>query len=393
MRFSITTLGCKLNQAESGEIKKELEKLGHLCVPFSAPADLAIIRACAVTQNASQTAREKIRQAKHRGAFVIAGGCLENRDLPEIDCIAQTAGDIIKAVKSKGIPLKTNPTSPIDHLDKIKNRTRALIKIQNGCNFNCAYCVIPDYRGKSKSLSIKKIIEKIKEAEKNNHKEIILTGVNICQYNDRGKTLADLLQTILLKTKIERIRLGSLDPRLINEKLIELFNHPRLLPHWHLSLQSGSDKILKAMNRGYDTKKYLEIVKKIRTRNPLFSFTTDIIAGFPDETKKDFQETCDFVKKIGFAKIHVFPYSPRPGTLAAAMKQIQDKIKNERTKKLIKISEQIGKKFTNKFKGKKRSVLFEQKKNGYWLGYTPEYLPFKYQTKENLKNVILEVKL
>ncbi len=231
MKFSIVTLGCKLNQAESDEIKNELIKLGHIFVPFHTTADIVIIRACAVTMNASQTARELIRQAKKQGSFVIVGGCLENRDLPEIDYIAQTAGDIVKKIDLLDYRLRGNDNRAAKSQYPnalVPNRTRALIKIQTGCNFNCAYCIIPFFRGKSKSVPVKNIIKKIIKAEKENFKEITLTGVNICLYRSGKTNLAGLLKKILSHTKIERIRIGSLDPRLIPSDLISIFDNSEI---------------------------------------------------------------------------------------------------------------------------------------------------------------------
>ncbi|MCX6782126.1 MAG: tRNA (N(6)-L-threonylcarbamoyladenosine(37)-C(2))-methylthiotransferase MtaB [Candidatus Magasanikbacteria bacterium] len=406
MKLSIITLGCKLNQAESDEIKNALKKLGHFFVPISSHADVAIIRACAVTMNASQTTRGLIRQAKKRGAYVIAGGCLENRDLPEIDYVAQTAGDIIKQI----YVIARSETTKQSHVNSVNqgiaslssearndkivaDRTRGLIKIQGGCNFNCTYCVIPHYRGKSKSVPAKEVIRKIIEAENRGINEITLTGVNICQYRAGITNLTSLLKNILKNTSIKRIRLGSLDPRLITAELIGVFKNPRLMPHWHLSLQSGSDSILKRMNRGYTTGHYLKIVNKLRKQYPLFSFTTDIIVGFPGETDKEFDETMAYVKVIGFSKVHVFPYSKRPNTPAGAMTQVHDKTKTERVKRLIKLSGVVARKYASKLKGKIRPVLFEQKKNGYWIGYSPEYILAKYRSNANLKNQINEIKI
>jgi threonylcarbamoyladenosine tRNA methylthiotransferase MtaB len=407
MKFSIHTLGCKLNQAESDEIKNELKKCGYISVPFSESADVAIIRACAVTAGASRTAREMIRRAKRQGSFVIASGCLENRDLPEIDFIAETAGDIIKKIR---VIARSGATKQ-SHINSVNqgiaslpsearndktapDRTRAMVKIQNGCNFNCAYCVIPKFRGKSQSEPTASIIKKIKQAEASGFKEVILTGVNICQYRDNGIDLAKLLENILANTKIERLRLGSLDPRLITDKLISQFTDKRLMPHWHLSLQSGSDTVLTRMNRGYSTKHYLDIIKKLRKVNPLFSITTDIIVGFPGETENEFKETLAFVKKVGFTKVHVFPYSPRPNTPAVLSKKfVQDKIKTERVTQLLKLSDRVGKTFAKKFIGKTRDVLFEHKKNGQWLGYTPEYLSVQYKSDKNLNNKIINLEL
>ncbi len=391
MKISFYTLGCKLNQAETNEIADILQKNGHSIVPFAKPADVSIIRACAVTQNASQTTREIIRQTKRRGIYVIASGCLENRDLPEIDYIAQTTGDIIKKISTiKHEERRTLPSKK----DDLKNKTRKFIKIQTGCNFNCTYCVIPQYRGKSKSRPLKQIIKNINDAYKSGFHEIVLTGVNICQYKNNNTNFAGLINKILSDTKIERIRLGSLDPRLIDLDLINKFKNTRLMPHAHLSLQSGSDTVLKRMNRGYTIKIYLSIVKRLKSINPLFSFTTDVIVGFPGESDAQFSDSIIFLKKIGFSKIHVFHYSKRPNTIAANYSdQIQDSIKSKRVKKLIQESKKISDKYIRNLYGKTRNILFEQKKNGYWLGYSPEYILIRYKSSKNLKNKIVSLKL
>jgi len=221
-----------------------------------------------------------------------------------------------------------------------------------------------------------------------------LTGVNVCLYKNGDLDLAGLLTKIFKKTKITRIRLGSLDPRLISDRLADLYDNPRLLPHIHLSLQSGSDEILRAMRRGYTTAQYLAIVQKLRTRDPLFSFTTDIIVGFPGETERNFKQTCDFVKKCEFAKVHVFPFSPRPGTVAAQMKlAVSDKIKTARVKKLIKLADTVAKKYAAQFIGQTRPVLFEGKRGQIRYGYTPEYIRIKCETPKNVANQILKVKI
>lgn len=387
MKISYHTLGCKLNQAETEELKNNLEQSGFLTVS-EGREDIAIIRACAVTANASQTTRELIRAAKRRGAIVIASGCLENRDLKEIDFIGKNIKEIFNFITKNFSPKKTVT-------GKNKQKTRAFIKIQTGCNFNCAYCVIPHFRGKNRATPPPKIIARIKDVQKNGGQEIVLTGVNICQYNHQGKNLTGLLRAILKQTSIPRVRLGSLDPRLITPKLIRLYkNEPRLLPHWHLSLQSGADTVLARMNRRYTIKKYLAVVQKLRRQNPLFSLTTDIIVGFPGETEREFQETLGFIEKIGFAKIHIFPYSRRPATVADKMTgQVQDRIKTERAKILRRLSKKITNTYAKKFIGLTRPVLFEQKKSGGWFGYTPEYLPIKYNKQENLRNKIKNIKL
>jgi threonylcarbamoyladenosine tRNA methylthiotransferase MtaB len=392
MKLSFITLGCKLNQAETEQIKKIFLNKNFEIVPFGSQANIVVIRACAVTMGASQTTREYIRRAKRSGAYVIAGGCLENSQIPEIDFWAKSDTALIKKIEQL-VKISTSTKSAKKYT--LSQRTRSFVKIQSGCNFNCAYCVIPKYRGKSFSISEAKIIKQITLLEKEGYKEIVLTGVNICQYKDKRADLAQLLNNILKKTNIARVRLGSIDPRLVTDKLIKIYlSNIRLMPHWHLSLQSGSNKILQKMNRGYNKKTYLEIVKKIRKINNKFSFTTDVIVGFPGETNNDFNESIDLVKKVEFAKVHVFPYSPRALTPAQKMPdQIQDKLKKERSKILISTAEQIGNKFKRKFIGQFREVLFENKKTGYWRGYTPEYLPVKYKSANNLSNQIKKIKI
>ena len=418
MKISFFTLGCKLNQAETDELKKELLKLGFFVVPFKEKSDVAVIRACGVTCGASQTTREMIRSAKRRGAYIMATGCLENKDLSEINFVAKNNAEIIKHLKTvvpyeaKGF-LNTDDKGSFANAQDDKttvpaDRTRAFIKIQNGCNFNCTYCIIPSFRGRSASIPAAEILKKITQAERQGFQEIVLTGVNICQYREGKIDLSGLLKKILKKTKIPRIRLGSLDPRLISDELIKIYSHPRLLPHWHLSLQSGSDEVLKNMRRGYTTKQYGAIVKKLRALNPLFSLTTDIIVGFPGETDQQFQETCAFVRKIEFTKVHVFPFSSRPGTAAEKMPdQVQDKIKKERVKKLLAIANQTSKKFISKFIGLTRPVLFENNpdtksaragglvrgKKNLWKGYSPEYFVVEIKSAKNLANKIKPVKI
>ncbi|MFH1789994.1 MAG: tRNA (N(6)-L-threonylcarbamoyladenosine(37)-C(2))-methylthiotransferase MtaB [bacterium] len=393
MKISFTTFGCKLNQAETDEIKNILEKKDCLIVLAKTNEQIAIVRACAVTCKASQRTREAIRSLKKNGAYIIATGCLENTDLKQIDFIAKDAKSIVKHISQMMARVKQKQATK-----KLASKTRKFIKIQNGCNFECSYCIIPKFRGKSMSIKAEKIIKKINDAHNEGIKEVVLTGINICQYDDKGVKLSDLLEMIVKKTKILRIRLGSLDPRLIDKKLVKLYNKKnqhtvRLLPHWHLSLQSGSDSVLKRMKRGYTTAKYYGLIKKLRLKNSLFSFTTDIIVGFPQESEKEFAETKKFVKKILFSKVHIFPFSPRPGTHAFYLKPLHNQTVSNRIKQLSATAEQASKKFRKKFNGKKRDVLFENKKNEMWSGYSPEYIQIKLKSSQNLSNAIMKVKM
>lgn len=391
MKVSFFTLGCKLNQAETDELKKDLANLGLIITSFTEPADVCVVRACGVTCGASQTTREIIRKAKKTGAKVVVCGCLENTELPEIDFIASTN----QAAKEYVASLVKNYEKK--KIKKVLTHTRGLVKIQNGCNFNCTYCIIPSFRGKNQSLLASDITKKIKTMVNDGYKEITLTGINICWYQDKKIDLAKLIKKILKETKIKRIRLGSMDPRLISSDLIKIYStpNPRLMPHWHLSLQSGANSVLKRMNRHYTAEQYLTIIKKLRKNNPLFSFTTDIIIGFPGETEQEFLETINFVQTVGFAKIHVFPFSPRPKTKAIEMKKqfISEKLKKERVKILIQIAKKTAKKFSEKFYGLKRPILAEQKKSNTRFGYTPEYLRVKINDENINDNQIKNIKL
>jgi len=381
-------------------MKRDLTSRGFVVVPFRQKADVAVVRACGVTCGASRTTREMIRQAKRCGALVLAIGCLENRNMAEIDCAAKNNDEAIKKIISwrdeSECGFNGRAKGKILPEGGVLDRTRALIKIQTGCNFNCAYCVIPRFRGRATSIPADKIISEIKKREKEKYREVILTGVNICQYWDRKTDLAALLKKILAKTKINRIRLSSLDPRLIPPKFIDLYPHPRLMPHWHLSLQSGSDMVLKKMKRLYTGEKYLGIIARARKRYPLFSFTTDIIVGFPGETEEDFAASCNMVKKAQFAKVHIFPFSPRPGTPAALMpNQIDEQTKKQRVKILQAVADKTAEEFADKFTGQTRPVLFEHKKKkaAFWYGYTPEYVRIKYKSAVNLYNKIKKIKI
>ncbi len=311
MKVSFITLGCKLNQAETDSLKQNLLLRGFSIISKDHNPDLVIIRACGVTCNASQTSREIIRKFKKQNVYTVATGCLENNEIQEIDFHAKNNEEIVKHLEQIRSHFSDSCT---EHLNLEAKKTRKLIKIQTGCNFQCSYCIIPKFRGLSQSVKKENIIKDIQKCEEQNFKEVTLTGVNICQYNDNGDDLSSLLNDVLTQTNIPRIRLGSLDPRLITKELITLYNEnkDRLLPHFHLSLQSGSDTVLKAMSRGYTAKTYKDIVKCVRAQNPLFSITTDIIVGFPTEDDIEFQKTVAFVRKIQFTDIHIFPFSPRP---------------------------------------------------------------------------------
>ncbi len=389
MKIALTSIGCKLNRSEIEDLKQKLQKAGHFIVEKSKPHDLHIVNACSVTHGAEQITRQKIREAKRlsQKSQTLVMGCLNNT-IPEINKIFKDNESILKFIE-KNWPESTNKKT-----NSQKNRNRALIKIQTGCNFNCSYCIINEFRGRSKSIPKDIIIKQIQDKEKQGFQEIVLVGQNILQYNHHNNNFTGLVNEILKQTTIPRLRFSSLDPRLISGDFLALLKNPRICPHLHLSLQSGSNKILKLMNRNYTAQKYLNIVKQAKKINPLTSITTDIIVGFPGETDKDFQATLNLVKKIDFLKIHIFPYSIRTGTKAAEFKnQIFDKIKKERYQKLNALAKGQKAKFFKKMKGQTLPVLFEQKKNGFWQGYTSNYILIKQQSSQDLKDKIITVKI
>lgn len=394
MQIYIHTFGCKLNQAESEEIKNKLIKKGWEIIASYQKADVCIINACSVTHGAEQGNRQTIRKIKRKNpnCFIIATGCLREK-IPEIDLFIKDKNKIITKLNNIYPNNKTKQRLVSDY-DSKTLRTRACIKIQTGCDNFCAYCIIPYLRGKPKSVSYQTVIKNIQEKEKQQFKEIILTGVNICKYQYKNKNLTDLTKLILKKTNIPRIRFGSLDPNLITDEFIDVFKNKRICPSVHLSLQSGSNSVLKRMNRKYSIAKYNKLIKKFKKISPIFSFTTDIIVGFPGETEKEFIETYELLKKIKFLKIHIFPFSPRPNTPAKNMEnQVNQKIKKERLKRLKKIADQERKKIIEKMQEKEFNVLIEEKKDDFWHGFTENYIKIKLKSTKNLKNTIIKYNL
>jgi len=412
MKIAIKTLGCKLNQAESEEITRRLQLTGFQLVDFKDKADLYLINSCNVTSAANRKSRQAVHFVKNRypQAKIWACGCAKNLT-KEVDLFFKNKEEIPRAVLNFYSSSK-DKCSFFFCTSQCKNknyrnirvfRTRSFIKIQEGCDNFCSYCIIPYLRGHSRSVSPDGIIKKINQRIQERYREVVLTGVNIGKYEGKLKkiknerfNLTKLIKLILEKTKIERIRLSSINPEdiIINKEFIKLFENPRMCQHLHLSLQSGSNSVLKRMRRYYTTGMYQEIVEKFYSRYPNFSFTTDIIVGFPAETEKEFRETCNFVEAIRFLKVHIFRYSKRKGTLAALMKgQVDEGIKKGRAKKLEKIVLNSRKKFQEKMIGKEFKVLFEKEKDGYWEGFTDNYLRIRLKSKRNLENKILCIKI
>ena len=360
MKVCIITLGCKVNQYESDALANSLEKLGYEVCSKLEEADFFVVNTCAVTNEAEKKSRQtiaKIKKVSPKAKIYVCGCASEHnaKKFAEIEGVKFISGvsnklkiiQHIEKTSRKKIEVDKIGEEYEDNLIAKKTKTRAYVKIQDGCNNFCSYCLIPYLRGRSRSRNIISIMNEI-DALKDDVKEVVLTGIDISTYKIDGKpALHELLK--LLADYPLRIRLGSLEQASVSDEfLIAAEEMKNLCPHFHLSLQSGSNSVLKRMNRHYTTKQFEQTVKKLRKiyRDP--AITTDIIVGFPGETEKEFKQTLKFAKKIGFSQIHIFPYSLREGTVAAKMPQVDGKIKRERVLKLEQLNEKLKEKYINK---------------------------------------------
>ena len=408
--FLIKTLGCKVNTYESEFIRNLMLENNYTEVEEN--ADICIINSCTVTNTADNKSKQTINNIKKNNphALVIAMGCFCQFRKDEIESLIDADIIIGNDYKSKVIKLikeyETNHKRIVKFLDenktdfedmeikKYSHRHRAFIKIEDGCNNFCSYCIIPYVRGRVRSKEFNKCIMEVNDLALSGHKEIVLTGIHTGQYNSDGKRLYELINKISEVDFIKRIRLSSVEIVELDEGMMDVLkNNSKFVSHLHIPLQAGSDHVLKLMNRRYDKAYFKEYVDKIRSIRPNISLTTDVIVGFPGETDEDFNETLDFCKEIGFAKIHVFPYSDRNGTVASRMKdKVPGNIKKDRVHKLIDLSNNLEKEYFNSFINKEISVLIEEEKDGYFYGFSDNYIPVK--LKGNYKiNEIYNIKL
>ena len=400
--ISFFTFGCKLNQAETIVLKEKFYVQGFSIVPFNSQADFYLINACAVTQKAEKEVRQAIHQIKrqHPNSQLIVAGCLTKQiiksEQAQVDLWIENKDkkNIYQLVLKNLIQSSSRFKSTDSELEKDNQRTRALIKIQDGCQHYCTYCIVPYLRQKIYSQPLNKIIQEIKEKEKQGFHEVVLVGANISLYNDQGLNLSSLLEKILDQTKISRLRISSLWPTAIDQELLSLIKkNSRLCSHLHLSIQSACDKILLSMGRNYKQKQLKQIIAKL-DKIPNLSLTADIIVGFPGQKESNFQETYQFIKWAKFLKIHVFRFSPRPGTKAYLLKnQVPDQVKQTRAKILRNLSEQIAEEKRKKYFTQILPVLFESKQGSYWSGLTPNYLKVFIKTNKDLSNKIINLKL
>lgn len=417
MNFNIVTLGCKVNQYESQAMREDMLKNGFELSQSKDFADITIINSCTVTSVSDAKNRKiinKVRRNNPTGIIVLTG-CMpqafpENSDnFKNCDIVlgnakrAELVPAINKYIKDSltniSISAHTGKNEPYEQLSvtSLGEHTRAFIKIEDGCNRFCSYCIIPYARGRVRSKELDDLKAEVEQVALNGYKEVVLVGINLSAYGmNKDFNLADAVECACSVEGIERVRLGSIEPEQMDENLISrLAAQPEFCPQFHLSLQSGCDRTLKDMNRHYDTAEYAKIVANLRKAFPNSSMTTDIMVGFAGESEQDFQESMDFVKQIGFAKVHVFPYSQRKGTVAAnAPNQVVPQEKERRAKIMGELVEKTRKEFLDTQVGLTEEVLIERFRHGYLEGYTKNYTPIHIMTdKSDLCGQIVNVNI
>lgn len=407
--FAIHTLGCKVNLFESNKVSNDMLASGYIQVDFNMYANIYIINTCSVTGIADSKSKNYIRRPKkiNPNAIVIVMGCyaqMNSDDASKLDVDIwignKYKNEIINLIdefltsKSKIMRVENlliEKEFENNSSQSFQNNTRAFIKIQDGCNFMCSYCIIPFARGKQRSKDLEDVIQEIKQLSQLKYKEIVLTGVNTAGYLDKDNNdFANLLMAINELKGTFRIRISSIEPFQINDQIINVVtnNQSRFCQHWHICLQSGSNRILKLMNRKYTAKQFLELISKIKQKSINSTFTTDYIVGFPTETDQDHNESITLINQIVFLKIHVFPYSKRKNTKAILLQEVDSTIKKQRIQEINALSEKGFNEVIAKFINKQVEVIFEEQDpdSPYQSGYSSEYIPVLYKINENIQN-------
>lgn len=420
-KVALHNLGCKVNAYETEAMQEMLEHAGYEIVPFQEGADIYVINTCTVTNIADRKSRQMLHRARKMNpdAVVVAAGCYVQAQAEKqvIDpCIDIVLGnnkkqDLLTALQAYEEAhgdlrevIDINHTKEYEnlHLTKQGEHTRAYIKVQDGCNQFCSYCIIPYARGRVRSRAKEDVVAEVTDLAKNGYQEVVLTGIHLSSYGIDFENEDNLLSLIRAVHKIEgikRIRLGSLEPRIITEEFVQAIAAlPKMCPHFHLSLQSGCNETLKRMNRRYTSEEFYEKCEILRKYFEKPALTTDVIVGFPQETEEEFETTYEFLKKICFYETHIFKYSKREGTKAAVMQgQIPEQIKAKRSARLIELGEKNRRAYEESFLGKTVEVLVEEKSdvNGkeMWTGHTKEYMKIALESEKNLQNCILNMQI
>lgn len=416
-KAALHNLGCKVNAYETEAMQHLLEEAGYEIVPFTQKADVYVINTCSVTNMADRKSRQMLHKAKKNNpdSIVVAAGCYVQTSEKEVlndlsvDIVIgnDRKHDLVRLLDEYSLDSVNDTVDDINDgkhdfeelfIDQTKEHTRAFIKVQDGCNQFCSYCIIPYARGRVRSRRFENVIAEVERLAANGFKEVVLTGIHLSSYGvdfEEATGLLELIQAVNAVKGIERIRLGSLEPKIVTEHFAsELSKLDKICPHFHLSLQSGCDETLKRMNRKYTTKEYERGCELLRKYFVHPAITTDVIVGFPGETEEEFEQTKAYLEHIHFYEMHIFKYSKRKGTRAAVMPdQIDEQIKAARSEKLIALGHDMSKEFRKFYIGKNEEVLFEEKAvigdKEYFVGYTKEYVKVAKKTDENLENQIV----
>lgn len=416
-KAALHNLGCKVNAYETEAMQHLLEEAGYEIVPFTQKADVYVINTCSVTNMADRKSRQMLHKAKKNNpdSIVVAAGCYVQTSEKEVlndlsvDIVIgnDRKHDLVRLLEEYSMDSVNDTVDDINDgkhdfeelfIDQAKEHTRAFIKVQDGCNQFCSYCIIPYARGRVRSRRFENVIAEVERLAANGFKEVVLTGIHLSSYGvdfEEATGLLELIQAVNAVKGIERIRLGSLEPKIVTEHFAsELSKLDKICPHFHLSLQSGCDATLKRMNRKYTTKEYERGCELLRKYFVHPAITTDVIVGFPGETEEEFEQTKAYLEHIHFYEMHIFKYSKRKGTRAAVMPdQIDEQVKAARSEKLIALGHDMSKEFRKFYIGKNEEVLFEEKAvigdKEYFVGYTKEYVKVAKETAENLENQIV----
>lgn len=416
-KAALHNLGCKVNAYETEAMQHLLEEAGYEIVPFTQKADVYVINTCSVTNMADRKSRQMLHKAKKNNpdSIVVAAGCYVQTSEKEVlndlsvDIVIgnDRKHDLVRLLEEYSLDSVNDTVDDINDgkhdfeelfIDQTKEHTRAFIKVQDGCNQFCSYCIIPYARGRVRSRRFENVIAEVERLAANGFKEVVLTGIHLSSYGvdfEEATGLLELIQAVNAVKGIERIRLGSLEPKIVTEHFAsELSKLDKICPHFHLSLQSGCDETLKRMNRKYTTKEYERGCELLRKYFVHPAITTDVIVGFPGETEEEFEQTKAYLEHIHFYEMHIFKYSKRKGTRAAVMPdQIDEQVKAARSEKLIALGHDMSKEFRKFYIGKNEEALFEEKAvigdKEYFVGYTKEYVKVAKKTDENLENQIV----
>lgn len=416
-KAALHNLGCKVNAYETEAMQHLLEEAGYEIVPFTQKSDVYVINTCSVTNMADRKSRQMLHKAKKNNpdSIVVAAGCYVQTSEKEVlndlsvDIVIgnDRKHDLVRLLEEYSLDSVNDTVDDINDgkhdfeelfIDQTKEHTRAFIKVQDGCNQFCSYCIIPYARGRVRSRRFENVIAEVERLAANGFKEVVLTGIHLSSYGvdfEEATGLLELIQAVNAVKGIERIRLGSLEPKIVTEHFVsELSKLDKICPHFHLSLQSGCDATLKRMNRKYTTKEYERGCELLRKYFVHPAITTDVIVGFPGETEEEFEQTKAYLEHIHFYEMHIFKYSKRKGTRAAVMPdQIDEQVKAARSEKLIALGHDMSKEFRKFYIGKNEEALFEEKAvigdKEYFVGYTKEYVKVAKKTDENLENQIV----